>query len=261
MNKRVRGAASLSPSRDATHEAQNPASRIWSGAHPGRKRSVRKTCGATKSSGVRMAIVPKKAAVRMSALFLPRAYHASPVFPSSNRAAVAVNSDTPSRMHASRIHGCSMNMRICTNCAAAHTQRAANSGNNTSVTSPNEQCEQHTADGKRVLSGTPEMRAAQYKSQRGRGKAQNRTHDAHGRLLSGGIPHLIRCGMICRDRRHVSRLSPQALGLQRAIFLDINAFSPKHPVAGAPPFPLPLRPLTNVIRNGLFLPAALSTGK
>ena len=134
MNKRVRGAASLSPSRDATHEAQNPASRIWSGAHPGRKRSVRKTCGATKSSGVRMAIVPKKAAVRMSALFLPRAYHASPVFPSSNRAAVAVNSDTPGRMHASRIHGCSMNMRICTNCAAAHTQRAANSGNNTSVT-------------------------------------------------------------------------------------------------------------------------------
>lgn len=134
MNKRVRGAASLSPSRDATHEAQNPASRIWSGAHPGRKRSVRKTCGATKSSGVRMAIVPKKAAVRMSALFLPRTYHASPVFPSSNRAAVAVNSDTPSRMHASRIHGCSMNMRICTNCAAAHTQRAANSGNNTSVT-------------------------------------------------------------------------------------------------------------------------------
>ena len=125
MNKRVRGAASLSPSRDATHEAQNPASRIWSGAHPGRKRSVRKTCGATKSSGVRMAIVPKKAAVRMSALFLPRAYHASPVFPSSNRAAVAVTS---------RIHGCSMNMRICTNCAAAHTQRAANSGNNTSVT-------------------------------------------------------------------------------------------------------------------------------
>lgn len=136
MNKRVRGAASLSPSRDATHEAQNPASRIWSGAHPGRKRSVRKTCGATKSSGVRMAIVPKKAAVRMSALFLPRAYHASPVFPSSNRAAVAVNSDTPSRMHASRIHGCSMNMRICTNCAATHTQRAANSGNNTSVTLP-----------------------------------------------------------------------------------------------------------------------------
>ena len=58
-----------------------------------------------------MEIVPKKAAVRMSALFLPRAYHASPVFPSSNRAAVAVNSDTPSRMHASRIHGCSMNMR------------------------------------------------------------------------------------------------------------------------------------------------------
>ena len=129
------------------------------------------------------------------------------------------------------------------------------------LSSPNEQCEQHTADGKRVLSGTPEMRAAQYKSQRGRGKAQNRTHDAHGRLLSSGIPHLIRCGMICRDRRHVSRLSPQALGLQRAIFLDINAFSQKHPVAGAPPFPRPLRPLTNVIRNGLFLPAALSTGK
>ena len=82
------------------------------------------------------------------------------------------------------------------------------------LSSPNEQCEQHTADGKRVLSGTPKMRAAQYKSQRGWGKAQNRTHDAHGRLLSSGIPHLIRCGMICRDRRHVSRPFPQALGFR-----------------------------------------------
>ena len=133
MNRRVRGAAPLSPRREATHEAQKPASRIWSGAHPGRKRSVRKTCGATKSSGVRTAMVPKKAPVRMSALFLPRPYHTSPVFPSSSKAAVAVNNDTPSRIHASRIHGCSMNIRSCTDCAAVHIQRAANSGSRTST--------------------------------------------------------------------------------------------------------------------------------
>lgn len=95
MNKRVRGAASLSPSRDATHEAQNPASRIWSGAPSGqealRQENLRCDEKQRRQDGDR----PEKGRRRMSALFLPRAYHASPVFPSSNRAAVAVNSDTP----------------------------------------------------------------------------------------------------------------------------------------------------------------------
>ena len=268
MNKRVRGAASLSPSRDATTRGPKPGEqdmeRRPSGQEALRQENLRCDEKQRRQDGDAS---QKKAAVRMSALFLPRAYHASPVFPSSNRAAVAVNSDTPSRMHASRIHGCSSEhadlhelRRRPHPARGQQRQQHKRDLPYPRLSSPNEQCEQHTADGKRVLSGTPEVRAAQYKSQRGRGKAQNRTHDAHGRLLSGGIPHLIRCGMICRDRRHVSRLSPQALGLQRPSSWT-STRSPETSGRRDCTFPLPLRPLTSVIRNGLFLPAALSTGK
>ena len=265
MNKRVRGAASLSPSRDATHEAQNPdMERRPSGQEALRQENLRCDEKQRRQDGDR----PEKGR-RPHERPLPAAR--IPCIPrlsfqqQGRRGGKQRHAEQDARQPHPRLfheHADLHELRRRPHPARGQQrQQHKRDLPYPRLPSPNEQCEQHTADGKRVLSGTPEMRAAQYKSQRGRGKAQNRTHDAHGRLLSSGIPHLIRCGMICRDRRHVSRLSPQALGLQRAIFLDINAFSQKHPVAGAPPFPLLLRPLTNVIRNGLFLPAALSTGK
>ena len=117
---------------------------------------------------------------------------------------------------------------------------------------PNEQCEQHAANGKRVLPGTPEVRAAQCKSQRGRDKAQDQTHGGHERLLSNGMPHLTRYCIICRDRRHVSRLSPQT-GALRMPSLARHAFRTVL-------FPTPTA-LTTTMRNRLPLPAAFGTGK
>lgn len=166
-------------------------------------------------------MVPKKAPVRMSALFLPRPYHASPVFPSSSKAAVAVNNDTPSRdtrqPHPRLFHEHPKLYGLRRRPYPTRSQQRQQDKHGLPypcLPPPNEQCEQHAANGKRVLPGTPEVRAAQCKSQRGRDKAQDQTHGGHGRLLSNGMPHLTRYRMICRDRRHVSRLSPQTGGPQ-----------------------------------------------
>ncbi|MFR6518340.1 MAG: hypothetical protein ACLUPV_03395 [Bilophila wadsworthia] len=86
MNKRVRGAASLSPSRDATTRPK-PGKQDMGGAigqEALRQENLRCDEKQRRQDGDR----PEKGRRRMSALFLPRAY-LHPRLSFSNRAAVA----------------------------------------------------------------------------------------------------------------------------------------------------------------------------